>query len=54
MAVTSRTRIIYVICEKGDKNILQTTDPYTTIYKNQLQKILDAITGENQSYAIKK
>ena len=28
--------------------------PYTTILKNQLRKTLDAITGENQSAAIKK
>ena len=26
---------------------------YTTILKNHMQKILDAITGENQSAAIK-
>ena len=34
--------------------ILQTTDPYTTILKNQLQKTLDTVIGENQSAYIKK
>ena len=24
--------------KKGDKKLLQTTDPYTTIFKNRLQK----------------
>ena len=31
------------------RTILQTTDPYAIILKNQLQKTLDAIIGENQS-----
>ena len=39
---------------KVTKTILQTTEPYTAILKNQLQKKLDAITDENQSAAIKK
>ena len=34
--------------------ILQTTDPYITIIKDQLQKALDTIIGENQSAAVKK
>ena len=36
------------------KLILQTTDPYTAILKNRLQKELDTIVGENQSAAIKR
>ena len=36
------------------KKILQTTDPYTTILKNPLQKTLDKVIAENQSPAIKK
>ena len=41
--------------EKVIKRILQTTDPYTTILKNRLQKTLDTIIGEeNQSAPIKK
>ena len=37
--------------KKVEKTILQTTDPYTTILKNQPQKILDKIIGECQSAA---
>ena len=38
MGVTFRTGIISVKYKKGDKKILQTTDPYTTILKNRPQK----------------
>ena len=34
------------------KKIMQTTDPYTTILRNRLQKKLGAIIGENQSVTI--
>ena len=34
--------------------MLQTTDAYTTILKNRLQKTLDIIIGEHQSAAIKE
>ena len=54
IAVISRTWIISVICKKTIKTILQTTDPYTTILKNQLQKTLYIIISENHSAAIKK
>ena len=54
MGVTSRIGVISVICTKGDKKILETTEPYTAILKNRLQKILDTIIGENQSAAFKK
>ena len=40
--------------KKTIKNTLQTTDAYTAILKNQLQKALDTIIGGNQSAAIKK
>ena len=40
--------------KKVIKTILQTTDPYTTIIKNQLQKALDTIIGEKEPVAIKK
>ena len=40
--------------KKVIKKILQTTDPYTTILKNPLQKTLDKVIAENQSPAIKK
>ena len=40
--------------KKVIKEILQTTDPYKAIPKNQLQRTLDTIIGENQSTAIKK
>ena len=53
MGVTSRTGIISVIYKKVIKKISQTTDLYTTILKNQQQKTLDTIIGENQSAAIK-
>ena len=43
MGVTSRTGIIFAMCEKGDKKILQTTDSHTAILKNRLQKTLDTI-----------
>ena len=36
------------------KQILQTTDLYTAILKNRLEKRLDTIVGENQPAAIKK
>ena len=54
MGVTSRTGIISVIYKKLIKTTLQTTDPYTIFLKDQLQKTLDAIIGENQSAAIRK
>ena len=54
MGVTSRTEIISVIYKKVIKTILQTTDPYTAILKNQLQKTLDTVIGQNQSASIKK
>ena len=54
MGFTSRIGVISVICTKGDKKILETTEPYTAILKNRLQKILDTIIGENQSAAFKK
>ena len=34
MFVSSRTRNISIKYKKGDKKILQTTDPYNTILKN--------------------
>ena len=40
--------------KKVIKKIVQTTDPYTTILKNPLQKTLDKVIAENQSPAIKK
>ena len=43
-----------VIYKKVGKKILQTTDPYTTILKNRLQKTLDIIIREHQSVAIKE
>ena len=39
MGFIFRTGIMLVKYKKGGKKILQTTDPYTTIHKNQLQKI---------------
>ena len=54
MGVTSKTGIISVIYKKGDKKILQTTETYTKIRKNQLQKALDIKMGENHSASIKK
>ena len=63
MGVTFRTGIISAIFKKGDKKnienyraILLLNLVYkisTTILKNQMQKTLDIIIGENQSAAIK-
>ena len=63
MDVTFRTGIISAIFKKGDKKnienyraILLLNLVYkisTTILKNQMQKTLDIIIGENQSAAIK-
>ena len=39
--------------KKVIKTILQSTDPYTTILKNQLPKTSDAIISKNQAAAIK-
>ena len=64
MGVSSRTGVISVVYEKGNKKSISNYrlnsflnleyQIYTTIYKNRMQKTLDAIIGENKSAAIKK
>ena len=54
MGVTSKTGIIYLsYIKKVVKGILQTTDPYTTILKNRLQKALHTTVNENQLLLLK-
>ena len=48
------TWVLFLELESYLKNIIQTTDPYTIIFKNRLQKTLDIIIGEHQSTAITK
>ena len=55
--VASKTVMLTVIEKKGDKKDdwwSQTIYPYTTIFKNRLQKTLDTIIVGNQSATIMK